>query len=76
MIYNLYIATIALLCSGILFGVLSALLAIINTAYNPSEAICHIPGIILNFLDICSVGIVSCTANSFFQQFFAHFCRP
>jgi hypothetical protein len=44
MIYELYIATIALLCSGILFGVLSALLAIVNTAYNPSEAICHIPG--------------------------------
>ena len=51
MIYNLYIATIALLCSGILFGVLSALLAIINTAYNPSEAICHIPGINCKLLD-------------------------
>jgi len=47
MIYELYIATIALLCSGILFGVLSALLAIVNTAYNPSEAICHIPGLYL-----------------------------
>jgi hypothetical protein len=30
--------------AAILFGILAALLAIVNTAYNPIEAICHIPG--------------------------------
>jgi hypothetical protein len=30
--------------AGILFGILAALLAIVNTAYNPIEAICHVPG--------------------------------
>lgn len=47
MVYELYVATIALLCSAILFGVFAALLAIVNTSYNPSEAICHIPGLYL-----------------------------
>jgi hypothetical protein len=44
LLYELYIATIALVAAAILFGILAALLAIVNTAYNPIEAICHIPG--------------------------------
>jgi hypothetical protein len=44
LLYELYIATIALVAASILFGLLAALLAIVNTAYNPIEAICHIPG--------------------------------
>ena len=44
LVYELYIATIALVCAGILFGILASLLAIVNTAYNPIEAICHVPG--------------------------------
>jgi hypothetical protein len=48
LLYELYIATIALVAAAILFGILAALLAIVNTAYNPIEAICHIPGSIFN----------------------------
>jgi hypothetical protein len=35
--------------AAILFGILAALLAIVNTAYNPIEAICHIPGTYLPY---------------------------
>ena len=42
--YELYISTIALVSGGILFGIFASLLAIVNTAYNPIEAICHVPG--------------------------------
>ena len=44
LIYELYIATIATVCGGIFFGIISAMMAIVNTASNPIEAICHIPG--------------------------------
>ena len=44
MVRELYVATIVCVCAAILFGVISALLAIHNTASNPSEAICHYPG--------------------------------
>jgi hypothetical protein len=44
LIYELYISTIATVCGGIFFGVISAMMAIVNTASNPIEAICHIPG--------------------------------
>jgi len=60
--YELYIATISMVVAGILFGVLSALLAIVNTAYNPIEAICHIPGLyVTNGLGVvCSLaGVVT-----------------
>jgi hypothetical protein len=46
-IYELYIATIATVCGGIFFGIISAMMAIVNTASNPIEAICHIPGLYL-----------------------------
>jgi len=45
LLYELYIATIALVSSAIFFGIFAALLAIVNTAYNPIEAICHVPGL-------------------------------
>jgi len=47
LIYELYIATIATVAGGIFFGIISAMMAIINTASNPIEAICHIPGLYL-----------------------------
>jgi len=47
MVYELYISTIALVCGSILFGIMASMLAIVNTAYNPIEAICHIPGLYL-----------------------------
>merc|ERR1712060_295177 len=34
-------------CRRHLFGIISAMMAIINTASNPIEAICHIPGLYL-----------------------------
>ena len=30
--------------AGLFFGIISAMLAIINTGSNPVEAICHVPG--------------------------------
>jgi len=47
LIYELYIATIATVCGGIFFGIISAMMAIVNTASNPIEAICHVPGLYL-----------------------------
>ena len=44
MVYELYIATIATVVAAIFFGIISAMLAIVNTASNPIEAICHVPG--------------------------------
>jgi len=43
--YELYMATVATVCGGILFGIIAAMMAIINTASNPTEQICHIPGL-------------------------------
>jgi len=47
MVYELYIATIATVVAAIFFGIISAMLAIVNTASNPIEAICHVPGLYL-----------------------------
>ena len=44
LVYELYIATIACVVAGIFFGIISAMLAIVNTGSNPVEAICHVPG--------------------------------
>ena len=44
MVYELYIATISTVVAAIVFGIISAMLAIVNTGSNPVEAICHIPG--------------------------------
>ena len=44
MVYELYIATISAVVAAIFFGIISAMLAIINTGSNPVEAICHVPG--------------------------------
>jgi len=47
LVYELYIATIACVVAGIFFGIISAMLAIVNTGSNPVEAICHVPGLYL-----------------------------
>ena len=44
MVYELYIATISCVVAAIFFGIISAMLAIVNTGSNPVEAICHVPG--------------------------------
>ena len=44
LVYELYIATIACVVAGIFFGIISAMLAIVNAGSNPVEAICHVPG--------------------------------
>jgi len=43
---GLFVSTIASVAVSILFGILAALLAVVNTASNPKELICHIPGLI------------------------------
>jgi len=60
LMYELYIATIALASAAILFGIIGALLAIVNTAYNPMEAICHVPGLYVSngLALVCSLGAV------------------
>merc|ERR1712126_422644 len=47
LLYELFIATIGLVAGGIFFGLAAAMLPIVNTASNPIEAICHIPGLYL-----------------------------
>ena len=44
LLYELYIGTIACVVAGIFFGIISAMLAIVNAGSNPVEAICHVPG--------------------------------
>lgn len=44
MIKELYIATIGCISVAMFFGIISALLALVNTASNPTEYICHMPG--------------------------------
>ena len=44
MIKDLYITTLGCICASMLFGILSAIMAIVNTASTPSEKICQIPG--------------------------------
>jgi len=51
MLKGLYISTIACVSVSLFFGVLAALLALVNTASNPTELVCHLPGLIgLNVL--------------------------
>ena len=44
LVKGLYNATIGCVTASLFFGIISALLAIVNTASNPSEPICHLPG--------------------------------
>ena len=44
LVKGLYNATIGCVTASLFFGVVSALLAIVNTASNPTEPICHLPG--------------------------------
>ena len=44
MVKGLYVATIICICVSMLFGIAAAISAVINTAYTPSESVCHIPG--------------------------------
>ena len=41
---GLFVSTIASVSVSIFFGILTALLAVVNTASNPTELICHLPG--------------------------------
>jgi len=57
MIKDLYITTLGCICASMLFGILSAIMAIVNTASTPSEKICQIPGMItLNVLAAITSG--------------------
>jgi hypothetical protein len=44
MVKELYVATIVCICISMLFGIVSAMAAIVNTASTPSEPVCHFPG--------------------------------
>ena len=44
MIKDLYITTIGCICVSMLFGIIAAMSAVVNTASTPIEPICHIPG--------------------------------
>ena len=44
LVKGLYNATIGCVTASLFFGVVSALLAVVNTASNPTEPICHLPG--------------------------------
>lgn len=43
-IRELYVTTIVCVCAAILFGLIVAALALVNTATNPIETVCHYPG--------------------------------
>ena len=47
MVKELWIGTIVCICVAMLFGIIAAFAAIVNTASNPVEPICHIPGKII-----------------------------
>lgn len=44
MVKELYVATIVCICVSMLFGIIAAMSAIVNTASTPSEPVCHFPG--------------------------------
>ena len=50
MVKELWVGTIVFICVAMLFGIIAAFAAIINTAHNPVEPICHIPGKIHYFV--------------------------
>ena len=44
MVKELYVATLVCICASMLFGILAAISAVVNTASTPSEPVCHFPG--------------------------------
>ena len=44
MVKELYVATIVCICVSMLFGIIAAMAAVVNTASTPSEPVCHFPG--------------------------------
>jgi len=46
MVKELYVATIVCICASMLFAILAAISAVVNTASTPSEPVCHFPGMI------------------------------
>ena len=50
MVKELYVATIVCICASMLFGILAAISAVVNTASTPSEPVCHFPGKYMAFL--------------------------
>merc|ERR1712050_616017 len=46
MVKELYVATLVCICASMLFGILAAIAAVVNTASTPSEPVCHFPGMI------------------------------
>jgi len=46
MVKELYVATLVCICASMLFGILAAISAVVNTASTPSEPVCHFPGMI------------------------------
>jgi len=56
LVKGLYNATIGCVTASLFFGIISALLAIVNTASNPTEPICHLPGLI-SYNGIAAIGL-------------------
>ena len=52
MVKELYVATIVCICASMLFGILAAISAVVNTASTPSEPVCHFPGKLSDRLSI------------------------
>jgi len=46
MVKDLYYATIVCICASMLFAIVAAISAVVNTASTPSEPVCHFPGMI------------------------------
>ena len=44
MVKDLYYATIVCICASMLFAIVAAISAVVNTASTPSEPVCHFPG--------------------------------
>ena len=49
MVRELYVTTIACVCVSALFGIICAVLSLLNTSCNPSEPVCHYPGMLRIF---------------------------
>eukprot|EP00096_Caligus_rogercresseyi_P003862 TRINITY_DN1764_c0_g1_i3.p1 TRINITY_DN1764_c0_g1~~TRINITY_DN1764_c0_g1_i3.p1 ORF type:complete len:228 (-),score=77.05 TRINITY_DN1764_c0_g1_i3:961-1644(-) len=67
---DLYVSTVAMVVGAILFGGLSAILSLLNTASDPREAVCHFPGlIVLNILAVlCSLAGIGTWVAQFFTR--------
>ena len=57
MVKELWVGTIVCICVAMLFGIIAAFAAIVNTASNPVEPICHIPGKI-HYLFYCQITVI------------------